>query len=137
MSGLSAWSARPNEYPIRPSSGAMRAALLALERLQLLFLLVFLFSLAVRPDGEKHERAQHDELERTEDDRDPKIHHFLKRCVRNYIPDAGAGQTPTDDGCDGATPLLRMKFYRQSPYKQLNSWICMVLYGFLFDEIRT
>ncbi|MNL78411.1 hypothetical protein D3C87_2047870 [compost metagenome] len=29
-------------------------------------------------DGEIHARAQHEELERTEDYRDPEIHHFLK-----------------------------------------------------------
>ena len=29
-------------------------------------------------DGEIHARAQHEELERTEDYRDPEIHHFLE-----------------------------------------------------------
>lgn len=29
-------------------------------------------------DGEIHAGAQHEQLERTEDYRDPKIHHFLK-----------------------------------------------------------
>jgi len=29
-------------------------------------------------DGEIHARAQHEQLERTEDYRDPKIHHFLE-----------------------------------------------------------
>jgi hypothetical protein len=32
-------------------------------------------------DGEIHARAQHEELERTEDYRDPKIHHFLKTLI--------------------------------------------------------
>jgi hypothetical protein len=33
-------------------------------------------------DGEKHARAQDEELERTEDYRDPKIHHFLKMLLQ-------------------------------------------------------
>ena len=71
--------------PIRTSATATRSALRCVHFLLFLLLhllLVFLGSIMMRLDGEKHARAQHQELERTEDHRDPKIHHFLKTLRR-------------------------------------------------------
>jgi hypothetical protein len=50
----------------------------------------------VRLDGEKHARAQHQKLERTEDYRDPKIHHFLKTLLQQLHLRL-AGQATTND----------------------------------------
>ena len=58
------------------------AAGVALLRLHFLLFLFFFLSIVMGLDGEKHERRQDDELERTEDYRDPKIHHFLKTLLQ-------------------------------------------------------
>ncbi len=71
--------------PIRTSATTPRSALRCVHFLLFLLLhllFVFLGSIVMRLDGEKHARAQHQELERTEDYRDPKIHHFLKTLRR-------------------------------------------------------
>lgn len=53
-------------------------------------LLVHFFPIAMGLDGQEHARAQHEDLERTEDYRDPKIHHFLKT-LRQQLQ-AGVGR---------------------------------------------
>ena len=66
-----------------PRSGGFRwQRAAALLRLHFLLFLFFFLSIVVGLDGEKHERSQDDELERTEDYRDPKIHHFLKTLLQ-------------------------------------------------------
>ena len=49
----------------------------------------------MRLDGEKHAGAQHEDLERTEDYRDPKIHHFLNT-LRQQLQFRLVGQATTN-----------------------------------------
>ena len=76
----------------------------------LLFLLLLFGSIVMGLDGEKHERAQHEDFERTEDYRDPKIHHFLKTLLQQLHYDSW---TPIE--------VRSAQRWRYNPYKISNS----------------
>ncbi|WP_192888251.1 hypothetical protein [Achromobacter xylosoxidans] len=86
-----------NMKPRNSNEASLRCLHLLLFLLRHLLLVLF-FPIAMGLDGQEHARAQHEDLERTEDYRDPKIHHFLKT-LRQQLQ-AGVGQASATSPMD-------------------------------------